>query len=630
MLLIFFLFSFSALEAQKNYWVFFSDKAGVEFDPYKYFDPSAINNRLEKNIPLVQTSDLPVRTDYLAEIQSITGKLGTTSRWFNAVSVRTDKKSILKISELSFVVDVEEIQMVSREAGSDFDSNIDYEDDQLREAQINEFGAKYFEEIGGIDGTGVRIAIFDGGFPGVDTSPMFQHLRENGQIIATWDFVKNREFVYDYSSHGTSVLTCIAGKIDDKKFGLAQGAEFLLARTEITREVFSEEENWLAAVEWADKNGADIISSSLGYTNKRYFSKEMDGKSTLVTRSANLAAAKGMLVINAAGNDGDKDWEVIGAPADADSVLSIGGVNPDNGYHIDFSSYGPTFDGRMKPNLIAFGKVATSNENKVKQSFGTSFSTPLISGFAACVMQIHPEWDNMTLFHELEKSGHLYPYFDYAHGFGVPQAAYFTVGKPEVSPTFEFEDSEEELKIKIINLESYSWPDEEWSEEDSLTDEEMQSIAEQAYYESEAMDSIWAEEALLNELQVLEDSLANAEYVFSDVVNLDTLAFDDLEVLPEMNEDEWASDSVWFENSDYVYDENYETDYLDNELISNEYDLDTNFMYFKIIAEGEQKIKRYAVVDMQFSDEFNIPWEDLESGDTVMVHFKGFTGTYYY
>lgn len=161
-----------------------------------------------------------------------------------------------------------------------------------------------------------------------------------GRIIATWDFVKNKEFVYDYSSHGTSVLTCIAGKIDDKKFGLAPGAEFLLARTEITREVFSEEENWLAAVEWADKNGADIIQRiSCRIYLQKIFPKEMDGQTTLVTQYANLAASKGMLVINAAGNDGDKKWEVIGAPADADSVLSIGGIDPDKGYHIDFSSY---------------------------------------------------------------------------------------------------------------------------------------------------------------------------------------------------------------------------------------------------------------------------------------------------
>jgi serine protease AprX len=451
--LLFLLLPLEGLKAQKRYWVFFADKNGVEFDPYTYFDPATILKRQVKGIPLVQFSDFPLREDYLDGIQKITGTLGTASRWFNAVAVSTDKQSLQRISELSYVSDIREILYCSSKAKTDFNSEIKFEDDQLRESQINALGINQFEKKG-IDGTGVRIAVFDGGFPGVDTSPMFQHLRESGRIIATWDFVKNKEFVYAYSSHGTSVLTCIAGKIGDKKFGLATGAEFLLARTEVRREVFSEEENWLAAVEWADKNGADIISSSLGYTFNRYFPNQMDGKFTLVTRSANMAASKGMLVINAAGNDGDKKWEVIGAPADADSVLSIGGVSPGNGYHIKFSSYGPTFDGRMKPNLVAFGQVSTSNKKKVKQSYGTSFAAPLVSGFAACVMQIHPEWNNMEVFREMEKSGHLYPYFDYAHGYGVPQALYFTVGKPVISATFRFEVDEENFKIIPVREES--------------------------------------------------------------------------------------------------------------------------------------------------------------------------------
>ena len=450
------LFTIAELNAQKRYWVFLADKSGVEFDPYLYFDAATIQNRKVKHIPLVQFSDLPLRDDYLDEIKQITGNLGTASRWINAVAVKADNKTLQKISKLPFVIDIQEIKLVSAETEEDFEIEISFENDQLRESQIGEFGAKYFENIG-IDGSGVRIAVFDGGFPGVDTSSMFKHLRESGRIIATWDFVKSREFVYDYSSHGTSVLACIAGILGDKKFGLAPGAEFLLARTEITREVYSEEENWLAAVEWADKNGADIISSSLGYTYKRYFPNEMDGKSTLVTRSANMAASKGILVVNAAGNDGDKKWEVIGAPADADSVLSIGGVSPDNGYHIDFSSYGPTFDGRMKPNLVAFGKVSSTNRKKIKQFYGTSFATPLVTGFAACVMQIHPEWNNMETFRELEKSGHLFPYFDYAHGFGVPQASYFIFGKPVVKPTITFSEDEENLIITPVKDESNNY-----------------------------------------------------------------------------------------------------------------------------------------------------------------------------
>ncbi len=538
----------SSLRAQKRYWVFFSDKAGVVFDPYEYFDSASIERREIKKIPLVQFSDLPLREDYLEGINNITGNLGVSSRWFNAVAVNTDKKGLSEISELPYVIDVREIKTYSYKADDEFKPEVNYKNDQLRELQLNEFGERFFEEKG-IDGSGVRIAVFDGGFPGVDTSPVFKHLRESGRIIATWDFVKNTEYVYDYSSHGTSVLTCIAGIIDDKKFGLAPGAEFLLARTEVTREVYSEEENWLAAVEWADKNGADIISSSLGYTFNRYYPKQMDGKFTLVSRSANMAASKGMLVVNAAGNDGDSKWEVIGAPADADSVLSIGGVSPEKGYHIKFSSFGPTADGRLKPNLVAFGQVTTSNQAKIKQSYGTSFSTPLVSGFAACVMQIHPDWSNMKVFSEMEKSGHLYPYFDYAHGYGVPQASYFTVGKQVKSPTFKFILDEYVLRIELI-------PAEDSLASDAKTEETVQG------------------------------DKANSEI---------QTAVSDGNSPPNNN----------FQNDSY--------------------DLDANFLYLKIVPENSQKIKKYQVVNMQFCSEFTLPLNELSTGETVYVYYKGFT-----
>jgi len=568
----------AGLYAQNKYWVFFSDKDGVEFDPYTYFDASVIIKRQAKHIPLVQFSDLPLREDYVEGLFEVTGNTGVSSRWFNSVAVKADKKTLSKILELPYVIGIEEILLVSKTAEEEFDPEINYTDDQLREAQINAFGVKHFEETG-IDGAGVRIAVFDGGFPGVDKSPMFQHLRESGRIIATWDFVKKNEFVYDYNSHGTSVLTCIAGVLDGKKFGLAPGAEFLLARTEVTREVFSEEENWLAAVEWADKNGADIISSSLGYTFNRYFPKNMDGKSTLVTRSANMAASKGMLVINAAGNDGDKKWEVIGAPADADSVLSIGGVSPDNGYHINFSSYGPTFDGRMKPNLVAFGKVATSNASKVKQSFGTSFATPLVSGFAACVMQIHPEWNNMEVFDELQKSGHLYPYFDYAHGFGVPQALYFTSLKPEAPPTFAIKVEDEKLRIVFYNDQTEEEPY-VFTKEDSILMAETDSLLRT--YEAD---------------QLLEAPPAPVEVI-----------------------------DVPMKAEEIVTDIQSDLDELDDYLRG--YELDRDCLYFHIIRDDEQKLKRYGVVKIESEEDFTIPVDELEKGDMISVYYRGYVDRY--
>jgi serine protease AprX len=635
-LLFQFLFFSAGLDAQKRYWVFFSNKDGVQFDPYKYFDAAAIQKRQLKQIPLAEYSDLPLREDFKNDIKKITGDIGTESRWFNAVAIKADKNTLARISELPFVTGVQEINMVAYKTEKDFNPEVDFDNDKLRESQLDAMGKDYFEDFD-LDGTGVRIAVFDGGFPGVDTSPMFQHLRESGRIIATWDFVKKTEFVYDYSSHGTMVLTCIAGKLDDKKFGLAPGAEFLLARTEVTREVFSEEENWLAAVEWADKNGADIISSSLGYTFNRYFPKDMDGKSTLVTRSANLAASKGMLVINAAGNDGDKKWEVIGAPADADSILSIGGVSPENGYHIKFSSFGPTYDGRMKPNLVAFGQVTTSNQKKVKQSYGTSFATPLVSGFAACVMQYHPEWSNMEVFDEMQKSGHLYPYFDYAHGYGVPQASYFTLGKPVNPPTFEFSEDEDNLIIQAISDEDESYYS---PEEDSAEMAEMENYA--AENQGEFADSVnyWYDESDTLDTDT-QDYYEEVEDTASQWTNGDEYVNDDIQEFADQVEpdaedttdifteyDELAlADSVQYPDEEAWYNSEIG---IDGPVAEGYYELDKDFLYFKIVREEETKITRYGIVNMRPSDEFKLSWGELEYGDKITVYYRGYIYTYEY
>ncbi len=151
----------------------------------------------------------------------------------------------------------------------------------------------------------------------------------------------------------------------------------------------------------------------------------MNGKKSLVARAANMAASKGMLVVNAAGNDGETKWKHLGTPADADSVLSVGGISPESDYHFSFSSYGPTADKRLKPNVCAYGAVMESGKKGLTTTYGTSFASPLVAGFAACAWQTNRRLNNMELFKEIEKSADLYPYFDYAHGYGVPQAGYF-------------------------------------------------------------------------------------------------------------------------------------------------------------------------------------------------------------
>jgi serine protease AprX len=446
------LFSFQFVEAQK-YWVFFTDKKDVSFNPYSYFDEKAIERREKMGIPLNHYTDYPLNQDYVSQINKNVDTLFTQTRWFNAVSVYANQTQLDVIRAFPFVKEIKAIEGIPQYASyqtKDYDTTKLCDLDYLIKGQMDVMQAELFKEKG-IDGSGLRIAIFDGGFPTVDVNPAFEHIRKDGRIIKTWDFTKNKENVYRSSSHGTMVLSCIAGIINGKQIGMATGAEFLLAKTEINREPFSEEENWLAALEWADKNGADIVNSSLGYTYHRYFPEDMDGKTAFVTRAANMAASKGILVCNAAGNEGTDAWEIIGAPADADSILSIGGIDPYSKMHINFSSYGPTADKRMKPNVCAYGLAVVAGKKKITSAYGTSFASPLVAGFVACAWQTMPESTNMEMFDKIQESGSLYPYFDYAHGYGVPQASFFVSENKQANQSFDLKMVGEKLQVILID-----------------------------------------------------------------------------------------------------------------------------------------------------------------------------------
>lgn len=420
LLAVLFVFLTISSFSQDAYWVFLKDKTDQSFNPYSYFDAKAIERRLTNNVPLNDPSDWPLTTIYVNEITKISDSLLGQSRWFNAVAVLATFEQITQLKKLEFVTEIVPITSSIRLAVKETSNLTDFQSD-LAFRQLEEFNAKAFRDAG-ITGKGVRIAIFDGGFPTVNTSAAFEHIRTNKRLIATWDFTKKQENVYYSIAHGTMVLSNIGGIYNNTPLGLATEAEFLLAKTEINREPYIEEVHWMEAVEWADKNGADIINSSLGYGSDRYFRSDMNGKKSLVTRAANMAASKGILVVNSAGNEGDGDWHIIGAPADADSVLSVGGISPSTYYHISFSSFGPTADGRMKPNVSAFGNTIVMGKEGLENVSGTSFSSPLVAGFAACALQANKGIKNMDLFRLIEQSGSLFPYYDYAHGFGVPQA----------------------------------------------------------------------------------------------------------------------------------------------------------------------------------------------------------------
>lgn len=436
--------------AQQNYWVFFTDKNNTSFNPDEYFDLKALQRYENLGLRADDYSNYPLNTDYMTGVLTLADDYIGQSRWFNAVAVEATPEEIKIIDDLPYVKCVREIQLEAQV--TEFKLAAPAPENAVYDATLHQVammqGSKFQEA--GISGKGVRIAVFDGGFKDVEKHPAFKKMRDNKQIVGTWNFVQKKADVYNGLSHGRMVLSCIGGLMNDSTLlGLAPDAEYLLARTEIESEIKREEVWWVQALEWADKNGADIVNSSLGYGSDRYSKRDMNGERSLVARAANTAARKGILVCTAMGNEGDEAWKVLVTPADADSVLSVGAaesLEERSGY----SSYGPTADGRMKPNVAACGHdmVADKNGNYC-YSQGTSFATPMVAGFAACVKQMHPEWTVLQLMEEIQKSGNRYPYYDYSMGYGVPQASYFTDSDPQ-KPTISMQLYEDDVNIYMV------------------------------------------------------------------------------------------------------------------------------------------------------------------------------------
>jgi hypothetical protein len=432
-----------AQENNKTYVVYFTPKTTTNFNPYQYFDAKNIERKILAHLPLFDERDLPVDEKAVTAVKTTNAQVLVVSRWLNAIFVNANLPQIDKIKTLPYVKLVDEFTPSKGKIIASAPNELTARSKQLLKYQTKRFQVSEFESKN-LTGKGIRIAVFDVGFSGADKHLAFKHIFDNQRIVKTYDFVKNNNNVYLGGAHGTNTLSCIAGIYNGQKMGMATDAEFLLARTEwTTKEDKQEEYFWLAAAEWADKNGANIISSSLGYGSDWYTVKDMDGKKSVVAFAATVAAQKGILVVNSAGNEyQDKKWRTIITPSDADSVMCVGGTDPYTDRHISFSSIGPSADYRTKPNISAPGHVVAANPNgTISQTFGTSFSCPLVSGFAACAWQSNRSLTNMQLFAEIEKSGHLYPYFDYMHGNGIPQASYFTKTKKSVLPNFHLIDS---------------------------------------------------------------------------------------------------------------------------------------------------------------------------------------------
>ncbi len=425
-LLLIFLISLSFFGISQNrYLVVFTDKVETGFDSESYFDTAAVKSFQLQGLPAYDWFDLPVNENYIAEVEQLIDSVRFNLRWFNGTVVYGKTEQLSEIVKLPFVKDVIPLENSGEILSNDTIKKVIELDVKKKfkvfDWQLETMGGSYFKKRK-IDGSGIRVCILDVGFPNVDTDMATKHLF-NGNYIEGWDFIRDKPLRFKGFKHGKQVLNFIAGKVDSHQVGLAPNVELLLARTEwMLTEKKYEEEVWIKAVEWAHKKGARIVNSSLGYSKNGHNHAELNGRTSLVSLAGNLAARKGVLVINAAGNEGEDAWKRISIPADADSVLSVGGISSETGARLGFSSYGPTQDLRMKPNVCALGSVHVLDGKDLEIIDGTSFSAPLVTGFAACVLQLDPTLTPMELMDTIQKVSSLYPYYDYSHGFGVPQA----------------------------------------------------------------------------------------------------------------------------------------------------------------------------------------------------------------
>ncbi len=432
-----------AQSGPKNYRVHFTDKADTPYninDPLAFLSQRALDRRLAQGI-LVDESDLPVDPQYIQAVLDKGTSYLTHSKWFNSVSVNIPDSAILdSVMQLPFVVQAQAVGKTDgRQGPSDkFDLEISGKsivggvpesDYGLAFNQIDMLGGLSLHEAGHM-GQGKVIAVLDAGFPNVDVLSVFDSLNAHGRIVGKWDFVSQNDSVFDDSSHGMMVLSTMAAYEPGVMIGTAPMAGYLLLRTEDAATEFPiEEDYWVAGAEFADSAGADIINSSLGYTTFQnsmfdHSYADMDGNTTAAAIGADVAASKGILVVNSAGNSGASPWLYIGTPADGDSVLAIGAVDS-LGVIAAFSSNGPSSDGDIKPNVCAQGALAAivNTSGNVVTGNGTSFSGPIVAGMAACLWQAVPDSGNMAIFRIIEESAHLYDTPDHLYGHGIPNFA---------------------------------------------------------------------------------------------------------------------------------------------------------------------------------------------------------------
>ncbi len=412
-----------------RYMVFFADKTGTPHtisQPSTFLSAKAIQRRA-KALKLVDADDLPVVPAYVTQVRATGAKAFFTTRWMNGVLVEATAAQLTAIQALPFVASTSFVAPNHRLLGgrkawtNQTAQTMGDTDAQLRMLGLDSMHAD------GYRGEGVMVAVLDSGFPGVETAAPFQSLRDDGRIKMTTDFVTNSGNVYQLDDHGTNILSIMAAE-SNGFMGGAPKADYLLFVTEdVLSEYRVEEYNWLFAAEQADSAGADIIQSSLGYNlfsdpSMDYTISQLDGATSVISRTAGFARDRGIVVVVSAGNEGGEPWKLITPPADATGILSVGAVTV-TGVRATFSSTGPTADGRIKPDVVALGtgvSVVTPT-GFVTTVSGTSAAAPLVASLAAGLIQVYPAMQPTALIKSMEWSASQFDAPDNQVGFGIPE-----------------------------------------------------------------------------------------------------------------------------------------------------------------------------------------------------------------
>ncbi len=452
LLLIVFLFTIISLSFSQNtrYIIRLKDKGTSTFtlaNPSQYLSPRAVARRTQYNIP-IDSMDLPVVQRYIDSIR-LSGAVTiiNKSKWLNQVAISTtDAAALTKINSFPFVLSSAPIAAKNADG---FITRKKFDDDYAAteraainygrsNGQVKIHNTDFLHDLG-FRGEGMQMAVLDGGFFRYNTLSVFDSARLNGQFLGTYDFVANEISVAEDDAHGMTCLSTIAANLPGQFVGTAPKVSFYLYRTEdVATEYPIEEQNWVAGIERADSLGVELSSTSLGYTtfdnpafNHTY--AEMNGNTTIAARGADIAAKKGMLVVVAAGNEGNSSWRFISTPADGDSVMAVAAVDTLKNVG-SFSGYGPSSDGQIKPNVAAVGVravVANTSTGAPTYSNGTSFACPNMAGVSACFWQAFPELNNIAILNALQNSASRATNPDDRVGYGIPDVkkAFYTVEK---------------------------------------------------------------------------------------------------------------------------------------------------------------------------------------------------------